>query len=126
MDNEIKPIAGNWYANLANGELFQVVAFDDGEGLLELQHFHGDLEEVTLRTWRGMDVEAAAAPEDWTGPLDGVEKDDLGYDQPATSDTARREIAQDPRRESTQTWSGTADRMSPADAGESGEDRERG
>jgi hypothetical protein len=95
MDNQIEPIVGNWYQNLANGQLFQVVAYDETEALVELQHFDGDLEEATLSSWRRMDVEAAAAPEDWTGPMDNIERDDLGDDPPATKDTARHEIAQE-------------------------------
>lgn len=91
MDNEIEPVAGNWYQNLENGELFQVVAVDENEALVELQHFDGEVEEVAMNAWRTIDVVAAEAPEDWTGPMDGVERDDPGYDQPGTTDTARRE-----------------------------------
>lgn len=79
MSNEVDPAVGNWYRHLDKGQLFQVVAFDESEGMIELQHFDGDIEEVTRAAWRAMDIEVAEAPEDWTGPLDDIERDDLGY-----------------------------------------------
>jgi hypothetical protein len=113
MDNAIEPVPGNWYQNLDNGQLFQVVAFDDIERLVELQHFDGDLEELSLHSWRSMDIKFAEAPEDWTGPMDDVEREDLGYDQPATTDTARR-IAQETPGEGPESY-GDASENLPAD-----------
>ena len=41
MDNQIDPAVGNWYQHLDDGRLFQVVAVDDEEELVEFQHFDG-------------------------------------------------------------------------------------
>lgn len=73
------PEVGQWYAQSGRGRLLQVVAFDEDEGLVELQDFDGDIDEVDLDTWRDLQLEPAEAPEDWTGPVDDVETDDLGY-----------------------------------------------
>lgn len=81
------PEVGQWYAQGGRGRLLQVVAFDEDEGLVELQDFDGDIDEVDLDTWRDMELERAEAPEDWTGPVDDVETDDLGYT--ATDGTPR-------------------------------------
>jgi hypothetical protein len=87
MDKELDPIVGNWYRHLDKGQMFRVIAFDDSEATVELQHFDGDVEEVGLRAWQAMDLEVSGAPEDWTGPMDDVEPDDLGY----SSETAMSE-----------------------------------
>lgn len=81
MDNAIEPTVGSWYQDLEDGDIFQVVSSDEDESVLEIQYFDGDVEEVTLEEWRGMDVEVTDAPEDWTGPVDDVERDDLGYSE---------------------------------------------
>jgi hypothetical protein len=75
----LSPVAGNWYRHLDKGQLFCVVALDEDAGVIELQHFGGDIEEVELAPWFEMALEPAEAPEDWTGPVDSVEPDDLSY-----------------------------------------------
>ncbi len=73
------PRVEQWYQHLDKGQRFKVVAVDEGEGTVEIQHFDGDLEELSLDEWYGLQIEPMEAPEDWTGPLDDVEPDDLGY-----------------------------------------------
>ena len=79
MSNRLRPVVGHWYNHLDKGDLFQVVAVDDQSGTIEIQEFDGDLDEIDLEEWRQMDIEAAEPPEDWTGPVDELEPDDLGY-----------------------------------------------
>ncbi len=79
MATDTDPIVGNWYRHLDKGQEFTVVAVDDDRGLVEIQHFDGDVEELDRDTWYGMPLEIVAEPEDWTGPIDDVEHDDLGY-----------------------------------------------
>jgi hypothetical protein len=86
MANDSDPIVGNWYRRHGKGQLFEVVAFDESEGLVELQHFDGDIEEVELAEWLDMDLEIVEPPEDWTGPIDDIERDDLGYSETAMSE----------------------------------------
>jgi len=74
-----KPQVGQWYRHLNKGQEFHVTAVDDAERTVEIQHFDGDVEELDFEDWYAMDLEPIAAPEDWTGPMDDVERDDLGY-----------------------------------------------
>ena len=67
------PNVGDWY-RFSNGDLFEVVAFDAEEGTIELQYFDGTVEEMDfedwLANWQDREIEAAAAPEDWSGSVD--------------------------------------------------------
>jgi hypothetical protein len=38
------------------------------------------LEEIDLDAWYELPIESIEAPEDWSGPFDEMESDDLGYD----------------------------------------------
>lgn len=78
MPNELDPIVGEWYLHRDKGEMFRVVAVDTASDCIEIQSFDGDVEELDHGAWREMDIETAEAPEDWTGPLDDIEPDDLG------------------------------------------------
>jgi hypothetical protein len=80
------PAITQWYRHLDKGHQFQVVALDDEAGTIEIQHFDGDLEEIDAESWHGLDIEAIQPPEDWTGPMDVAEKDDLGYTETEMSD----------------------------------------
>jgi len=77
MKNEADPIIGNWYQHLDKGQAFQVVAVDEDAGSVELQHFDGDVEELDLETWYQLPVELIEEPENWSGPMDVGEMDDL-------------------------------------------------
>lgn len=106
MGNELDPIVGNWYRHLDKGQMFTVVALDEQSGLLELQHYDGNLEEVAVVAWPDMDLELAAAPEDWTGPVE-VEEDDTGYSETAMSSADWRESLQETTRTPGETWEDT-------------------
>lgn len=76
----MKPVIGNWY-RIQGGESFEVVAFDDDDGTIELQYFDGTVEEMDIEDWQA-EKEAGAleeieAPEDWSGSVDvDTEEDD--------------------------------------------------
>jgi hypothetical protein len=72
---------GQWYTRWDKGEIFQVVGYDPSSRTIETQTFDGDLDEVDLETWSGLPLAFAEPPEDWTGPVDDVERDDLGYSE---------------------------------------------
>jgi hypothetical protein len=78
MALEAKPIVGNWYRG-QDGQLFEIVAIDETEGVAEIQYFDGEVDELDLETWDDLELEAMAEPEDWSGPFDDLERDDLGY-----------------------------------------------
>lgn len=99
MATDADPIVGNWYAHLDKGQRFEVVAVDEDEGTVELQYFDGAVEEVELGEWYELEVEPAEAPEDWTGPVDDVERDDLGYSDTGMEEGDWRENLRDVRNE---------------------------
>lgn len=78
MPTEIDPIVGEWYQHLDKGQRFLIVAFDEDEGLIETQHFDGDIEEIPLDVWYQQDLELIEAPENWGGAMDIGTKDDYG------------------------------------------------
>ena len=65
----IYPDVGSWYRRL-DGRLFEVVAVDDEALTVELQYFDGTIGEMDFDLWHGLELEPAAAPEDYSGPLD--------------------------------------------------------
>lgn len=89
MSTRTLPEVGLWYAHRDKGQLFQVVAVDEEDGVIEIQDFDGDVDEFDLDTWHAMPLVRAEAPEDWTGPVDEVAADDLGYSLEA--DTGARD-----------------------------------
>jgi hypothetical protein len=68
-----QPAIGDWY-RLHGGALFEVVALDDDDGTVEIQYFDGTVEEMDIEDWDTQwddgALEAAEAPEDWTGSVD--------------------------------------------------------
>jgi hypothetical protein len=75
----MQPIVGQWYRGATN-ELFEVVAVDDGDETIEIQFFDGTVTEMDFDAWQQQvldrTLEAAGAPEDWSGAVD-VETEDL-------------------------------------------------
>ena len=76
MSPDIEPVIGNWY-KADDDSTFEVIAVDDDS--IEVQYFDGGIEEFDKGTWHDMAVEEIEPPEDWSGPFDDLEKDDLGY-----------------------------------------------
>ena len=76
MNREMTAV-GQWYLRPDTQDLFQVIDWDDRLGAIRIQMFDGSLDEVDEDTWRAWAAEAVAPPEDWTGPLDNWEIDDL-------------------------------------------------
>src|ERR1700722_17880229 len=79
-----QPTIGDWYRN-PGGALFEVVAYDEDDGTIEIQYFDGTIEELEREDWDAQwkdgSLEAAEAPEDWSGSGD-VEspEEDAGSD----------------------------------------------
>src|SRR5213595_280807 len=74
------PGIGEWYRH-TGGDSFEVVAFDADDGTIEIQYFDGTVEEMDIEDWEAQwedgALEAAEAPEDWSGSVD-VEATDEG------------------------------------------------
>jgi hypothetical protein len=85
------PTVGDWY-RINGGELFEVVAFDEDDGTLELQHFDGTIEEMELDDWIAQAdarlIENAEPPEDWSGSLDVDQLELDNDDQERSTDAA--------------------------------------
>jgi hypothetical protein len=74
------PLVGSWYRN-PDGSLFEVVAVDEDDATIELQHFDGTIEEVDFEAWPGLLIESVGAPEDWSGSVDMDPEDFVGTQQ---------------------------------------------
>ena len=85
MPIEDMPIINRWYKHLDKGYQFQVVMVDETEATVEIQYFDGDVEELDLDTWNALEIEMIEPPEDWTGPMDDIDLDDLGYTETGMS-----------------------------------------
>jgi hypothetical protein len=77
MKNHPKPEVGNWYQDTTDDQLFEIVAIDDDDQAIEIQYFDGAVEELDYVMWEELEIVTAAAPEDWSGPFDDLEADDL-------------------------------------------------
>ncbi|MEX2497062.1 MAG: DUF6763 family protein [Woeseia sp.] len=79
MAEEYPPI-GSWYRH-ADGSLFEVVAVDEGDATIELQHYDGTIDEIDRDNWGGLLIESVGAPEDWSGAVDMDPEDSDGSRQ---------------------------------------------
>ena len=75
---DFDPVAGQWYRDLEDQEVFQVLSVDPDEEILEIQYEDGDVEEIDLDTWHELDLEKTTEPEGWSGSED--DEDDLDMD----------------------------------------------
>ncbi|MEJ2566320.1 MAG: hypothetical protein P8164_13030 [Gammaproteobacteria bacterium] len=86
MTSTVDPVLGAWYKHLDKGYEFQVVAYDETDGVVEIQHYDGDVEALELNDWYQMKLEQIEPPEDWSGPVDDFESDDVDYSETDMSD----------------------------------------
>ena len=84
------PIIGNWYENPETGGIFEVVAID-GDDLIALQYFDGELEEVDIETFIKSSFRTASQPEDWGGPYEIEPEDRQESDFFTQQDTDQQE-----------------------------------
>lgn len=77
MVSEADPIIGAWYHYPEKAQKFVVVAIDEHTDTIEVQYFDGNIDEFDKGAWYELDMERIEEPEDWTGPMDNIEKDDL-------------------------------------------------
>lgn len=75
------PRIGQWYCHWDKGEMFQVTALDPESKTIEIQTFDGDLDEIDEESWRTSPLGLAEPPEDWTGPVDAVNVDEIEESQ---------------------------------------------
>ena len=73
--HKLSPEIDNWYSANEGQILFEVVAIDEQEQTIEVQHIDGELEEFDLDSWRQMELEPAEPPEDWRVAYEVSEED---------------------------------------------------
>jgi hypothetical protein len=71
------PVIGDWFTR-PNGTLFEVVAVDEDDGTVEIQHFDGTISEIEIEYWPRLLLVEASAPEDWSGSVDMDPEDYVG------------------------------------------------
>ena len=71
------PVIGKWFRR-RNGNTFEVVAVDEDDGTIEIQHFDGTIEETDLESWPSLLTIEVSAPEDWSGSVDMDPDDYVG------------------------------------------------
>ena len=104
MATDADPIVGNWYQHLDKGQSFEVIALDEDIGLVEIQYFDGSVEELDLDAWYELEIEPIEAPEDWTGPVDDIARDDLNYSETGMDKADWTEPVRDQRRRRREGW----------------------
>ena len=72
------PAIGDWY-QAPGGVRFEVIAVDDDEGTIDIQHFDGTVEEFDFDAWEDSEYFPSHAPEDYSGSLD-IDREDYGVD----------------------------------------------
>lgn len=82
--NTASPEIGSWFRG-SNGKTFEVVAVDEADQTIEIQHFDGTVEEYDLVSWAELEAEPIDPPEDWSGSMD-VDEEDL----PESGETHRK------------------------------------
>ena len=67
-----EPVGGAFYED-ADGRQFEVTAFDENDGTIDIQYKDGTPDEIDLDDWYGMDLEQMELDEDDEDELDKVE-----------------------------------------------------
>jgi hypothetical protein len=83
MVSPIRPEPGQWYLDRQSGSLFQVVGVDGDAGSIDVQFSDGAVDEFLVDDWEAMSLERGEQPEDWAGPYDDLEADDIGLPEGA-------------------------------------------
>lgn len=58
------PSIGNWFCDQETHQLFEVIAFDERAGTIEIQYADGELGEYDLDNWSQLQLKPAYPPED--------------------------------------------------------------
>ncbi len=91
MKNRVEAVPGQWYRDRASGDTLQVVSIDEDDRSLEVQYKDGDVDQMSLDEWAVSGLSACDQPEDWVGPYDDLESDDIGMPE-ATADRHAAEV----------------------------------
>ena len=79
--NKIMPEVSAWYQDLVSGSLFEVVAYEEETGTVEYQLVDGEVGEYDRSAWKQLTLINAEAPEDWRGPFELNDGDQVYNDE---------------------------------------------
>jgi hypothetical protein len=75
-----QPVVGSWYKNPITGDKFEVVAVDDEGDTIAIQYFEGEVEALDGETWSELGLIGLPPQEDWSGPFDDLEREEIEID----------------------------------------------
>lgn len=82
-----EPMIGNWYQDVVEDDIFEVVAVDEDGGGIAIQYLDGDISEIDFDTWAQMILLPAEPPDDLNELEDlTIDADETGYREPAWED----------------------------------------
>jgi hypothetical protein len=111
MSRELNPVAGRWYRDVERDEIFKVIAVEENDDVIEIQHADGEIEDLESAEWFEMDLERAGEPEDWLREEEetdeeaeddedwGEEEDDDDWDEDEDEDDDREDVEDNDRDE---------------------------
>lgn len=76
MGRDYDPVKGQWFEDLEENEIFQVLSVDPDEEVIEIQYENGDIEEIDLDAWHELDLERSSEPEGWVNERGAGDEDD--------------------------------------------------
>jgi hypothetical protein len=59
------PVVGYWYRETVEDLVFEVVAVDEDDETIELQHVDGEINEFDFTVWEELSLVQIEPPEDW-------------------------------------------------------------
>lgn len=74
------PQVGNWYKEIQQGLIFEVVAVDENTRTIETQLIDGAVTEYDLENWNEILLEEVEEPEDWRNAYELSSEDFLNPD----------------------------------------------
>ncbi len=80
MTRPLEPIIGQWYRDHGEQRLFEVIGFDEGERHIQVQCADGEVQVVSLDSWRDL-LLSMASPPAFSSDRDGNENDGIGEAQ---------------------------------------------
>jgi len=76
VGRDYDPVQGQWYEDLEENEIFQVISVDPDEEVVEIIYENGDTEEIDLDAWHELDLEHAEEPEGWSNDDEDDDEDE--------------------------------------------------
>ena len=83
MSTITDPTINQWYKDVENNLTFKVVAIDESDDTIEIQHNNGDIGQYDTDSWYNSTFDFIEEPEDWSAPFE-LDAEDLGYSDPDT------------------------------------------